>query len=76
MWECAICRTRLWKNSGIHRMIKTRSGNYRVAGLCRDCVGRLDYRHEGRSLWKTLLVFVGIAISAAIASFLLMPKLG
>lgn len=76
MWECAMCRKRMFKSSGIHRMIRTKSGNFRVAGLCPACAACQDNQETNRGVWKTMLVFSGIALFAgALAFFFMMvPK--
>ena len=65
MWECAMCGEVLWKDSGVHRDIRTKSGHHRVASLCPRCAAKLD--GAKLPLWRTVLAFVGLAVAATVA---------
>ena len=74
MWECGLCRQRLHHNSGVHRQIRTRSGHYRLAGLCAACAECEENRQADRQLWRTLLVFSTVAVSTGLAAlFFILP---
>lgn len=66
MWQCGKCNKAMWTNSGIHRTIRTRSGHYRVAGLCLTCAATHDAR-DRRQSWQTTFGMMGLA---ALAGFL------
>jgi hypothetical protein len=75
MWECGLCRKRLFNSSGVHRSIRTASGHHRLAGLCPACAACEENRETSRGLWKTLLLFSTVAVSAAVAAlFVVMPR--
>jgi hypothetical protein len=61
------------RNSGIHRIIRTRkSAFYRNAGLCPVCVEIHDRREGSRVLWQTSLGFSAVALCCGLASYALL----
>lgn len=70
MWECAYCNRVMFKNSGIHRRIRTKSGNFRMAGLCPGCAARHDRSEQSRA-WCVAFGSLGIAGLLILGFFLL-----
>ena len=73
MWECAVCRKVLWKNSGIHRVVRSPSGHHRTASLCPGCASKMDGGEKPG--WRMALTFAGMAIvvAAVVAVIILKP---
>ncbi len=72
MWQCATCR-RLMRNSGLHRVLRSRSSAfYRNRGLCPLCAEMHDRRESSRVLWKTSMGFGAVALLCGLASYALL----
>ncbi len=74
MWECALCRKIMRKNSGLHRTIRTKSGHYRVAGFCSQCAGRRDAEEMKKTAWTTGLLAVGLSLLTGVAAYSFMAN--
>lgn len=74
MWECALCRKIMRKNSGLHRSIRTKSGHYRVAGLCTQCASRRDAEEMKKTAWTTGLLAVGLALLTGVVAYSFMAN--
>lgn len=72
MWECALCRKIMGKNSGLHRSIRTKSGHYRIAGLCSQCAQRRDVEAKKQTAWTTGLLAVGVFVITGVVSYTFM----
>jgi hypothetical protein len=74
MWECALCRKIMRKNSGLHRSIRTKSGHYRIAGLYTRCASRRDADEMKLTTWMTGLLAVGLALLTGVAAYAFMAN--
>jgi len=74
MRECALCRKIMRKNSGLHRTMRTKSGHYRVVGLCSQCASRRDANEMKKTAWSTGLLAVGLALVTAVVAYSFMAN--
>lgn len=74
MWECALCRKIMRKNSGLHRTLRTKSGHYRIVGLCSQCASRRDASEQQKTAWTAGLVALGLAVLTGVISYSLLAK--
>jgi hypothetical protein len=56
------------KSSGEHRKIRTKSGHYRLAGLCTQCAGNHDDERRTRS-WIAVAGLFTLAIGSGLAVY-------
>jgi hypothetical protein len=56
-------------NSGAHRVIRTKSGNYRTAGLCIDCAASYDRAALRRKFLTFTLGFLGLSSGVGSACY-------
>lgn len=74
MFLCAKCN-RMLRTSGIHRIIRTRTGNFRAAGLCPPCATTHDVVQKRAAFWRTTWSVVGLVAAFGAASYLLLNYL-
>ena len=74
MFLCAKCN-RILRTSGIHRMIRTKTGNLRAAGLCSPCADAHDTEQRRLAFWRTTLSFVFLTCLFGCATYLLFHHL-
>lgn len=74
MFLCAKCN-RILRTSGVHRIIRTKTGNLRAAGLCPPCATDHDVVQRRTAFWRTTLSFVFLTGLFGGASYLFLHHL-
>jgi hypothetical protein len=74
MMICARCSKTL-RSSSVHRIIRTKAGNFRAAGLCPPCANSHDVEQKRHEFWRTALGVTAMAALFAGASYILLHYL-
>lgn len=74
VFSCARCN-RVLRTSGMHRIIRTKMGNFRAVGFCPPCADQHDLQQKRQDFWRMFLGIVVVVTVFAAASYLLVRYL-
>lgn len=74
MYMCGKC-SRVLRTSGVHRVIRTKTGFRRTAGLCQPCVSQHDELARQRTVKQAMFGIVGLLGVFAVVSYALLNYL-